>query len=293
MVENSLGWLGDPPAPLRSLVESRAERVARQTDPERWPVVAVPARIARSYGVPSERAEALLDGCRLFFLSADVIDDAQDGDLPVGMMWPQAINAGNAFLFGAMAAFAASAPGAPVANEIGRAGLALTSGQAMDLASSWQRPMSETEVLSSVRQKSGASMQLYTRMAALAAEQNHDIVDLWGELGGIWGTMTQLRSDLLDLADPQSRDLRNRKATLPIAYALERYPAATHEALQAPDPLPLLTLLRSCGALAFVDLAIDGMVLEIEGLLGQIPLPEASRVEFSALIRQASPSVVI
>ena len=293
MTTSVLGWLGDPPAPLRFLVESRSGRVARQLDPERWPVLAVPARIARLYGVSPERAEALLDGCKLFYLSADVIDDAQDGDLPADVTWPQAINAGNAFLFGAMAAFAAAAPGAPVANEIGQAGLALASGQALDLASSWDMPMSETEVLSSVRQKSGASMRLYTRMAALAADQRDEIVDLWGKLGDTWGTMTQLKSDLLDLEEPQSRDLRNRKATLPIAYVLARHPAATRAALQDQDRSRLLALLRTSGALTFVELAIDAMALEIEGLLGHIPLSAAGREEFIALSRQASESAVI
>ncbi len=281
-------WLGNTPEPLARICDARIALVARPIEQGNWPVVALPQNICDIYQVPLRERQALLDGCLLFFLAADVIDDAQDGDLPPDVSWPGAVNAGNALLFAAIGAFAAAAPGAGVAAEVARSGGDLTSGQALDLISSWSTPLSEGDVLASVRLKSGASARLYTRMAALAARQPDEIVQLWGTLGELWGTVTQLRSDMLDIRQGASRDIKNQKATLPFAYAFARDRASMQEATTSGEPSALRAVLRASGALAFVDLTIDSLVFEIEQTIARLSLSESQQQQLKAMAASGS-----
>jgi len=91
---NLSGWLGAPPAPLARVLSQRLELFEQKySRHESWPILALPRAQSAIYTIPADRAAALAAGCALFFLAADIIDDAQDGDLPEGTQWPEAVNA--------------------------------------------------------------------------------------------------------------------------------------------------------------------------------------------------------
>lgn len=289
MTDDLLGWLSGAPRPLADILRARVESATHLKNFDSWPVAALPDKIARLHGLEERRRKAVVAGSVLMYLAADIVDDAQDGDLPSDIPWPEAVNAGNSLLFAALAAFRGSAhPSVDVSGEVARAGQELTWGQALDLTLTWDRTVSEEEVLKCVRLKSGSSGRLYTRMAALASDQSEEIVDLWGRVGELWGMATQLRSDVLDLFEARPRDLKNRKATLPIAYALARNPLQLREALDDPDTSALRTCLQVTGALVFVDFTIDGLTSEIGEHLGRLPLSDTERSWFIDLSCQAA-----
>jgi geranylgeranyl pyrophosphate synthase len=189
-------WLGAPSPPLARILDQRLALFGQEYERlSGWPVVALPAAIAEIYALAPARNAALAEGCALFFLAADVIDDAQDGDLPPDVAWPDAINAGQALLFGALGALAEAAPGADIAREVAEAGRGLASGQALDLALTWDSLPSEDTVMAAVRGKSGASLALFARIGALAAGRPAGEVATWGEIGAALGSAIQLRSD--------------------------------------------------------------------------------------------------
>ncbi|MBI6545686.1 MAG: polyprenyl synthetase family protein [Cyanobacteria bacterium NC_groundwater_1444_Ag_S-0.65um_54_12] len=281
-------WLDKEASTLTACEAERlrifAEHYANQPS---WPVLALPAAVAELYGIPSEQQQALVAGSCLFFLAADIIDDAQDGDLDNESSWPFAINAGLTFLFGAIRAFAAAAPHAPVAQEVSMAGNALVQGQELDLHLTWQAQPEEDTVLAAVNGKSGASMALYLRMAAHAAERMPVEVEKWGLLGQTLGMAIQLRSDLNDLSRPASRDFRARKLTLPLAYGMKRSPEALKKAMEDDNQAAAWRALRSCGAITFVEFKIDALLVEAETLIAAFILAENDRKRLLEFIHSA------
>jgi heptaprenyl diphosphate synthase len=253
-----------------------------------WPILALPRTQAAIYSIPQERADALAAGCALFFLAADIIDDAQDGDLPEGTHWPEAVNAGQALLFGALGALSSAAPDAPVAREVYEAGRRLAFGQAIDLASTWESAPSEDTVMTAVRGKSGASIALFARMGAHAAGCSAGEVARWGEIGDLLGTAIQLRSDARDIAQDDSSDFRGRKATLPVAYAISRVGDAFLAPARAGDREAAFEALRASGALTFVGFKVDGLVLEAKTAAQSLDLSPEDKSRIDDLIDGAT-----
>lgn len=282
-------WLEGAGDQLERVLAPRIDRIGQIWSEHRsWLVVALPAAAGRAYGVPEARLSALVAGCALFYAAADLIDDAQDGDLPADLSWPQAVNGGNALLFAALGAFGAAAPGAPVAQEVAVAGRELCAGQAGDLDLVWEPPPTEDAVMAAVRGKTGGSVALYCRMSALAADRPDHEVARWGALGVALGTALQLRTDVGDLMQARSRDLAARKATLPLAYALRRDPDALLKAAAAGDQAGVIAALRSCGAFTFVEFKIAALVAEVMEHLALLSPEPAAQKELEALVEQAT-----
>ncbi len=282
-------WLGAPSPPLARILDQRLALFGREYEHlSGWPVVALPAAIAEIYEMGRDRGSALAEGCALFFLAADVIDDAQDGDLPPDVAWPEAINAGQALLFGALAAFAAAAPGADVASEVAEAGRCLASGQALDLALTWDSVPSEDTVMAAVRGKSGASLALFARIGALAAGRPPDEVATWSEIGEALGIAIQLRSDVRDIQSLASRDFRERKATLPVVYALGRSGGAFAAAAAAGDRAAAAEAIRACGGFTFCEFKIDALGLEAADAIARLALAPEGAERLDALAAAAT-----
>ena len=286
-------WLGAPPPPLARVLDRRLELFARKyAVHQNWPVVALPRAMAEVYGIAAPRDGALADGCALFFLAADVIDDAQDGALPEDICWSEAVTAGQALLFAAIGAFAFACPGAPVAREIHEAGRNLVAGQAIDLASTWDDSPDEDTVMAAVRGKSGASLAMFARMGAYAAQRSPGEVADWGVIGESLGTALQLRSDVLDLRQADSRDWKAQRGTLPVAYAVGRSGGAFAAAAAAGDREAALDAMRLCGALTFVEFKIDALVLEVQERLDMLELVPAARDHLRRLVEASTAAPV-
>lgn len=256
-------WIGAPPPPLARAVGARLGLFQDFYRPQAdWPVLALPALMGELYRMPRARAAALAEACALFFLAADIVDDAQDGDLPPELPWEHAVNAGHALLFASIGAFARAAPGADVAGEIHGAGLRLVSGQARDLDFTWDSPPDEAAILDAVRGKAGSSLRLFARMGALAAGLSPPQVDIWGDIGDSFGMAAQLRTDLQDLASPESSDFRNRKATLPLVFALRDPASAFRAAARAGDWKEASRALEVSGALDRTETLIEELVVD-------------------------------
>lgn len=282
---NFSDWLGTPPEPLARVLGDRLavfrEQYARHAS---WPVTALPAAMSETYALPARRADALAAGCALFFLAADIIDDAQDGDLPEGLDWREAVNAGQAFLFASLGAFAEAAPGAPVAREVHHAGGLLAGGQALDLGLTWRSGPTEDTVMAAVSGKSGASLALFARMGAHAAGLPPAQVALWSTIGESMGVAIQLWSDSLDMSRDGSRDFREQKATLPAAYALRRDGGAFLAAAEGGDRSAAYQAMRACGALTFVEFKIDALRLQASEAMDELGLQAGDRERLEGLL---------
>lgn len=220
------------------------------------------------------------------------MDDAQDGDLPAGLAWPEAVNAGQALLFAGMKALGAAAPGHPVAEEIGSAGLRLAEGQAIDLGSHWDACPTEDTVMAAVRGKAGASMMLFARVSARSAGLADSAIKAWGDFGQALGMAIQLRSDLCDLDASESRDFAARKATLPIAYVRNRHEAEFLSSLQGGGLPALRKLLKESGAWTLVAFKIEALIDEALEAVDRLALSPPSREAAELLIRQATARAV-
>lgn len=286
-------WLGSPPAPLAHALSHRFGLFDRKYAAiPNWPVIALPRAMADAYRIPGNRDRALADGCALFFLAADIIDDAQDGDLPADIPWPDAVNAGQALLFGAIGAFAFACPGAPVAREVHEAGRSLVAGQAMDLALTWDAAPTEDQVMAAVRGKSGASVALFARLGAWAAGRSPAEVAAWGIVGECLGIALQLRSDVQDLAQADSSDWRQKRASLPVTFALVRSGGAMAAAIAAGDRAAAVEAMRSCGAFTLVEFKIDALVLEAQERLDGLDLPDPDRAVLKRLVEASTATPV-
>ncbi|MBM3266214.1 MAG: polyprenyl synthetase family protein [Candidatus Sericytochromatia bacterium] len=287
-------WLGNPSPPLARILDRRLALFRDAYESlGNWPVVALPRGIAEIYALPAARGNPLAEGCVLFFLAADVIDDAQDGDLPPDIGWPEAVNAGQALLFGALDALSEAAPGAAVAREVADAGRALASGQAIDLTLTWDSAPGEDTVMKAVQGKAGASLKLFARMGALAADRPEAEVATWGEIGEALGTAVQLRSDVRDLQGADSRDFQQSKATLPVAYAIGRSGGAFQAAAAKGDRAAVCEAIRACGGFTFVEFKIDGLALDVADAIERLGLPADAGERLKALAGAATRGAVV
>lgn len=274
----ALGWLQEALAPEMRLARRHAD----------WPVITLPLAVHQNLGGEIAQGLELAAACALFFASADVIDDVQDGDLApeaFGGAWQQAVNAGNALIFlsqqVAMAATLSRHRGR-VAEALSRAGLAMSLGQARDLA---QRgaptpALSEGEYLDTIRGKAGASFQLYTALPAIALGRSPRLVAALEAYGLAFGMAVQLASDLRDLAAPDSRDLKNRQPTLPVLIAWQRLKPGDRPLLEATwrgegEAVPLAFFLERTGALQYAQARLAALRAEAELALDNRAVPSA------------------
>ncbi|MBM3268400.1 MAG: polyprenyl synthetase family protein [Candidatus Sericytochromatia bacterium] len=287
------GYLASLPDGMRLLAErvlAKAGGIA--ADYPEWPLLALPGALADAYGLAAERREALLAGAVLFYAAADVIDDAQDGDLDPADWgeppWLRAVNVGNALLFTALAAFLDAAPPAgrgAMAAAVARAGLAMTGGQHRDFElGPGGTAYSETEYLACIEGKSGGSLGLFCRAAGLAAGvADAALLDRQETLGRCVGAAVQLRSDMVEIwSTGPSRDLANGRRTLPVLYGLAASDPAGRAALpallsDAGRKVELIAALDALGTGPYCDLRLAAYAGEALAALDGLGLDPDSR----------------
>lgn len=105
---------------------------------------------------------------------------------------------------------------------IGEGGLASCAGQDCDLVLEGVADAGEELAHEATRLKSGSLVAMACRVGAAVAIDDPEVIALLGRFGTHVGVVAQLLNDLVDV-DPDAErgsDLRRRKKTLPIVYAL-------------------------------------------------------------------------
>jgi geranylgeranyl pyrophosphate synthase len=266
-----------------------------------WPPTALPLAVGAACGLAAPAAERLAAASVLFFASADVVDDAQDGDLPAEPWggWPTAVAVGLALVFAsqreAMAAVLARA--GAIAAAFAEAGLAMSLGQARDVAvrtTPWDRRghegagggghgadlHGEAAYLARVRAKTGGSIALFATLGAIAADAPAASVAALHAWGEATGAALQLLSDLADAEAPASRDRAAGRVTLPVARAWARLAPAERPLLEAawrgePDAADLAFLIARTGAATHARARAAALRLEAREALGTAGLDPA------------------
>jgi geranylgeranyl pyrophosphate synthase len=284
--------LGSLPPRLAAQVSAVLERkLALYERAPAWCVPELPRRIALHLGAEAGLAEALAASAILYHCAADIVDDAQDGELAAVPGWPgggwdEAVTAG-LYLLSAHGAHLAALD-APAAVRVGwahcfgRAGMALTGGQHDDLRLTPDADVGEDEVLALGARKAGGALACLLSLGPLWA--GRDDLTAWWKAGEHLGRVFQLASDMEAYAGrgPHA-DLAAAKLTLPLLVARDMDPGvaacwAEGLPLDAARQEDLRGRVRSVGALEYVRWRLDALALEAEEMLrerGGAPLLEA------------------
>jgi geranylgeranyl diphosphate synthase type I len=178
-------------------------------------------------------------------------DDIQDGDIErrhrptLWYLWgtPKALAAGNAMW--AMADLALlKLAGYGVRSEVVlRASGVMTEGclemilgQHLDLSFEGRLDITVNDYMDMISKKTGALMDVSSRLGALIGNADPDTVSAFGRCGRLLGLVFQIRDDILGIwgdtkntGKPMGNDIRKRKMTLPVVYTLEHASQATRK----------------------------------------------------------------
>ena len=169
---------------------------------------------------------------------ADIVDDLVDDEWDEAVIpWGRALNTGVALPWLAQRCVDDSAGrlGAERARHIGalvaRGYLAACAGEDLDLLLEDTPVVSEELAHEMTQRKAGSLVAMACQVGAAIVTDQPDVLDAVGRFGGHVGVVAQLLNDLagVDPGTPaRGSDIRRRKKTLPIAYALR---CAREEAL--------------------------------------------------------------
>jgi geranylgeranyl diphosphate synthase type I len=183
-----------------------------------------------------------------------VHDDIQDQDRErrhrptVWAVWgeAQAINAGDALLSLARLAVLKLAdedvPAATVveaAKTLDERTLEMVEGQVLDLGLEGEIEVDLSTYLGMIEKKTGALFDCALSLGALVGSDESRIHDSMGRFGRLLGVAFQVRDDMLGVWGAENRtgkapaaDIRRRKKSLPVVYALSRAEGATLDELR-------------------------------------------------------------
>lgn len=163
----------------------------------------------------------------LFLAACDLLDSLEDEEVVFGVSEAQALNRATALLLLSHI----SMDGLWKSNEPAKARLATQAleiaairacqGQSLDLAFESREAVTEGEYLQMIELKSAAPFSAACWVGALLSTTDEQKVRPAAQYGKWLGMAVQLRNDALAIASGVSRsDIRRRKKTLPIIYAL-------------------------------------------------------------------------
>ena len=178
-----------------------------------------------------------------------VHDDIQDGDRErrhrptVWSLWGegQAINAGDALLaLARLALLKLAEEGVPPARVVEAARildegtLEMVEGQVMDLGFEERLEVELEAYLEMIDKKTGALFDCSLRLGALVGNGDPSLTEAMGRCGRLLGVAFQIRDDMLGVWGAESQtgklpaaDIRRRKKSLPVVYALSRAEGST------------------------------------------------------------------
>ncbi len=109
--------------------------------------------------------------------------------------------------------------------------LSLTEGQFLDLTFEKKERVSLEEYMEMIKRKTAALIAASTQLGAIIATEDRKIIESFRRFGEKLGIAFQVQDDILGLwgeeavtGKPVADDLRQRKKTLPIIYAMEKEP---------------------------------------------------------------------
>jgi geranylgeranyl diphosphate synthase type I len=192
-----------------------------------------------------------------------VHDDIQDGDAErhhrpaVWKLWgeAQAINAGDAILALAhLAVLKLAEEGVPetavieAARVLSERTLEMVEGQTLDIWFEERVDVDLPAYIEMIERKSGALFDCALRLGGLVAGGDASVVQRLGNIGRNLGTAFQIRDDMLGVwgdesvtGKPRGADIRRRKKSLPVVYALNETKGALRDEFRAMYAKPELT----------------------------------------------------
>lgn len=229
-VRDALAQTADAPA-FRSLLTALMARPGRVLAPHglaKWPAFVLDSCRALA-GDPAAAVSAAA-AVEFAVAAIDVLDDVIDDEWGAALARPaRAPNAGLALSWLAQCCLGRLAErlGAERARLVGdllaRGCLASCAGQDVDLELEAAPEVSEELALEATRRKSGSLAAMACQVGGAVATDDPAILAALGVFGGHAGVVAQLLNDLAGVAPgapDRGSDLRRRKKTLPVAYAL-------------------------------------------------------------------------
>jgi geranylgeranyl pyrophosphate synthase len=277
------------PRPLyeqASAVLAKAMRTYAHTP--QWPVAELPRRTLAMLGGPAALGDGLAAAAVLFYAAADVIDDAQDGELGsnpawLGWGWQEAVNTGNLLLFLSQQTLltleAAESTRLAWSAAFARVGVRMASGQARDFDAGPFARLTEAETLLVAEEKVGAYWGAIASLAPLWANRT-DVADWW-ELGSRIGVLYQLMSDVWAYMTPlPHQDVAVGKMTLPLQFASQADPQLA-ELWEDEYPLPaekqaaVRARVVATGAVTYGQMRVEILKKEAQDRLLALDCPPA------------------
>ena len=242
-------------------------------------------------------------------------DDIQDGDLQRHhrpTVWavygkPQAVQAGNAMRVladlgvGRLMTETLEAPvAAACSRALSEACLEMIEGQVLDLDFEGRTDVDTAAYLRMIGLKTGALIRCSMYMGALAGGGDADTVGALARCGSHLGLVFQIRDDYLGIwgredetGKPAGNDLRQKKNSLPVVYALERAGGEEREYIQYvyakenvddSDVASMVELLERLGVPAHMQRLAEQQATLVEEALGGVRTSESSRETLRELV---------
>ncbi|MCE2465053.1 MAG: polyprenyl synthetase family protein [Dehalococcoidia bacterium] len=269
-----------------------------------------------SLGGDCSRAVPAASALELIHNFSLVHDDIQDGDVErrhqptVWYLWgePMALTVGNALRAAADASpLRLTEQGVPTtkalrASQILTEGcLSMIQGQCMDLSFEGRLDIGPADYLDMVSKKTGALIRCGTEMGALIGCNDTASTVLYASAGAHLGIAFQVRDDVLGIwgdsevtGKASGNDIRRRKKSFPIVYAMETASGAARQRLleaygkdtpEEEDVEDVLTVLDDVGAESYAhQMAVDQGELA-SGELRKIPVEPWAQAEFDDLVQ--------
>lgn len=194
------------------------------------PCIEIPYLLSYGLCYDQQRAENVATLCTFFYLGCDLLDDWHDNALPAEEQCsPSTVSL-------AVSLFLHSLPIQTLGEFCGAekercffACQALAAclqkmaiGQMSDLHSHFQIDCSAEQAEATVITKSGEEMALFCSLGALLTGSEESIRSQCSAFGRFFGVSLQLVSDVMDIFDNRSNDLKNGTCTMPLALHLLR-----------------------------------------------------------------------
>ena len=278
-----------------ALLERLLAGPGRVVDPRRagkWPTYVLDTALA----LGGDRAAATIAAAAVACVvaAADVVDDLADDEWRDARVAPgRAINAAVALgalahrCVGELAPRIGVARAGRVGEILARGYLAAAAGEDADLRLESDPGATEETAHEMTRRKSGSLVALACEVGATVAADDPAILAAIGVFGTHAGTVAQILNDLAGVAPggaERGSDLRLRKKTLPVAYALQcareegiapllawydRDARATADA-RSPDEEGIAELIRDLGSMEYGGIVADAHRREGYAALRQI-----------------------
>lgn len=199
-------------------------RVLAQSGGARWPEIML--TVCDALGESSSQAVVVASALEFTIAATDVVDDLIDDDWDTELASSaRALNASLAMTFLAQRLLAQldHPRAAQLSSCLADGVLAACTGEDFDILFEEVANVSEQQALTMTERKAGSLVAMACQLGALVTTDDPNLVARLASFGRTIGIVVQLLNDLaaIDPSAPEcGSDLRRRKKTLPIAYAL-------------------------------------------------------------------------